>query len=251
MIDLHTHILPGIDDGSRTLEDAIGMAWAAVADGIRAVAATPHVRDDWPTKATDMERLVADVREALGSAGIPLQVLPGGEVALDQLDRLEPGELEQFGLGGNPDFLLVEFPYYGWPLGLAHRVVELRSRGVTPVLAHPERNADVQARPERLRPLVDDGALCQITAASVDGRLGRRARAAGLELIDAGLAHLLASDAHTPDVRGIGMGAAARALGDEALAHWLTYDVPAAIVAGEPVPPRPPAQPRRFSLFRR
>jgi protein-tyrosine phosphatase len=251
MIDLHTHILPGIDDGARTLEDAIGMAWAAVADGIRAVAATPHVRDDWPTSAADMERLVADVREALESAGIPLQVLPGGEIALDRLDRLEARELERFGLGGNPDFLLVEFPYYGWPLGLAHRVTELRSRGVTAVLAHPERNADVQARPERLRPFVADGALCQITAASIDGRLGRRPRAAGLELVEAGLAHLLASDAHTPDVRGIGMGAAARALGDDALARWLTYDVPAAIVAGEPLPPRPPAGPRRFSLFRR
>jgi protein-tyrosine phosphatase len=250
LIDLHTHILPGVDDGSRTLEDALDMARAAVADGIRAVAATPHVRDDFPTDAARMERGVAELRSALAEEGIALDVLPGGELALDRLGRLSEDELSGFGLGGNPDYLLLETPYTGWPLALPEQVRALATRGIVPVLAHPERNPDVQRDPERLRPLVLMGALCQVTASSLDGRIGKQARRTGLHLVQTGLAHLVASDAHTPDVRGIGMADAAASVGDEALAGWLTYGVPAAIVGGTELPPRPQARPRR-RLFRR
>ena len=248
VIDLHTHILPGVDDGARTLDDALGMARAAVADGIRVVAATPHVRDDFPTTAATMERGVAELRQALAAAGVALDVRPGGEIALGELDRLGPDGLARFGLGGNPAYVLLEFPYVGWPLALAGRVHDLVARGVTPVLAHPERNADVQAQPERLRPLVLGGALVQVTAASLDGRTGKRTRQAGLVLVRAGLAHLVASDAHTSAVRGIGLTEAARAVGDAALARWLTVDVPGAIVGGGPLPVRPQGR-RRRRLF--
>jgi protein-tyrosine phosphatase len=251
VIDLHTHILFGIDDGSRTPGDALEMARAALADGTRVVAATPHVREDWPTSPDAMEARVADLRRLLAEAGIPMQILTGGEMDIHRLVELPEEDVQRFGLGGNPDYLLVECPYYGWPLGLPDRLLTLRERGITPVLAHPERNAEVQGDPERLRPLVEAGMLCQVTAASLDGRIGRRSRACGLMLVETGLAHLVASDAHTPDVRSIGMGRAARAVGDEALARWLTYDVPAAIVGGLPLPPRPPVSPRRFSLFGR
>lgn len=247
MIDLHAHILPGVDDGARTLDDAIGMARAAVAGGVRIAAATPHVRDDYPTPAATMERRLSELRAALREAGVPLDVRAGGEIALDHLGRLSPEELARFGLGGNPRYVLVEFAYYGWPLPLETHVRELGARGVTAVIAHPERNAEVQADPERLRPIVDAGALVQVTAASIDGRLGKRCRAAGLHLIEDGMAHLIASDAHTPEIRGIGMSAAAAAFEDEALARWLTRGVPGAIVAGKPLPPRPAGRrrPRR------
>ncbi len=108
-----------------------------------------------------------------------------------------------------------------------------------------------QARPERLRPIVLAGALVQVTAASLDGRIGRRARDTGFELVEAGLAHLIASDAHTPDVRGIGMSEAAIAVGDEALAGWLTLGVPAAIVDGGPFSAQPARQPCRPGCSRR
>ena len=107
------------------------------------------------------------------------------------------------------------------------------------MLAHPERNAEVQEDPERLRPIVDAGVLVQLTAASVDGRLGRAQASASRALLDARLAHLIASDAHAPAIRAIGMTAAAEAVGDDALARWLTHDVPAALLAGAPVPERP------------
>lgn len=250
MIDLHTHILPGLDDGSRTLEDALEMARSAVAEGIRAVAATPHVRDDYPTDPEQMERGVADLRAALGAAGVQLDVLAGGELALDRLAALPEEDVARFGLGGNPDYVLLETPYFGWPLALPEQVRALIARGVVPVLAHPERNPDVQRDPERLRPLVLMGALCQVTAASLDGRIGRQARRTALTLVETGLAHLVASDAHLPDVRGIGMAAAAESVRDPALARWLTYGIPAAIVGGTELPPRPPVRPRR-RLFRR
>lgn len=245
MIDLHSHILPGVDDGAATLEESLEMARAAVADGIQVIAATPHVREDYPTTPETMERLVAELSAELAAADIPLQVLPGGEIGLDRLDDLSPEDLRRFGLGGSEAHLLLEFPYVGWPLGLEERVFRLAAAGVAAVIAHPERNSEVQAAPERLEPAVRAGALVQVTAASLDGRLGRRSQRAGLDLLERRLAHLLASDAHAPSIRGIGMSAAVEALGDEELARWLTVDAPAAVVAGGEIPPRPGRPPRR------
>jgi tyrosine-protein phosphatase YwqE len=107
----------------------------------------------------------------------------------------------------------------------------------------------VQAAPERLEPIVEAGTLVQVTAASLDGRLGRTAREAGLQLIELQCAHLIASDAHHPGIRAVGMAAAARAVGDEALARWLTDDVPRAVVDGAEPPERP--EPRRRGWFSR
>jgi protein-tyrosine phosphatase len=239
VIDLHSHILPGLDDGAQTLEDAVALAKAAVADGIRVIAATPHVRSDYPTSAAQMEELVGSLRQELRARDVPLEVLPGGEIALDRLPALDEDELGRFGLGGNPKCLLLEAPYLGWPLAIEDTVFQLQVRGFRIVYAHPERNGDVQASPELLAPLVERGMLVQLTAASLDGRLGPRARKTGLRLLELGLAHLLASDAHAPDLRQIGMSAAARAVGDAELARWLTEDVPAAVVAGDEIPPRP------------
>lgn len=243
MIDLHSHVLPGIDDGAEDIEGSLEIARAAVADGITVLAATPHVRDDYPTDAATMERLLLEVQAAVAAAGLPLRVVGGGELSLDMAALLPFDEIRRFGLGGNPRYALVETPYAGWPLDVANRLYELRSNDITPVLAHPERNADVQAHPDRLEPLVEAGALVQVTAASLDGRLGRRARATGLLLVERGLAHLVASDAHAGSVRQIGMTAARAAIGDPVLADWLTVEVPGAILRGEALPPRPHTRP--------
>jgi protein-tyrosine phosphatase len=239
VIDLHSHILFGIDDGARSLEQSLEIARAAVADGITVIAATPHVRDDWPTDASVMEYRVAELRAELEQAQIPLDLRSGGEIALDWLVRLAEQELRRFGLGGNPRYVLVEMPYHGWPLRLPDEFFALVARGIAPVLAHPERNAEVQANPARVAPLVESGVLIQVTAASLDGRLGRRAQECGLRLIHDGLAHMLVSDAHHASVRQVGMSAAAKAVGGGALADWLTQDVPAAILTDSEMPPRP------------
>jgi protein-tyrosine phosphatase len=254
VIDLHSHILPGVDDGAATYDDALGMAEAAAADGIRVIAATPHVRAaDYPTSPEQMERLVDSLRRKLREAPVPLELLPGGEIAFDMLPDLGDGDLRRFGLAGNPRYLLLETPYLGWPLGLEQNFFELQLRGFTPVLAHPERNGEVQSSPERLAPLVERGTLIQLTAASLDGRLGPGPQKTGLRLLELGLAHMLASDAHAPTLRQIGMSAAARGLHDEELARWLTEEVPRAIVDDREIPPRPqrPAHRFRRPSFRR
>jgi protein-tyrosine phosphatase len=182
-----------------------------------------------------MEAALAELQAA--SAGI-LRVVGGGELDIGELE-LPPSELQRFALAGNPRYLLVETPYHGWPLDLADRLFQLVAIGITPVLAHPERNFDVQSRPDLLEGVVASGTLVQLTAASVDGSGGRRAKACAAVLLKRELVHLIASDAHAPTVRAIGMSAAARAVGDADLARWLTYDVPRAIVDDSPLPERP------------
>lgn len=249
MVDLHSHILAGLDDGARTLEESVEIALAAARDGVSVMAATPHVRDDYPTTAKTMERLVLELERTLREHGIGLRLLGGAEIAIAQLQTLSARELSRFGLGGNPHYLLVEFPYFGWPLSLEGELWKLTQRGITPVLAHPERNPEVQLAPARVAQLVAAGALVQLTAASVDGRLGRRNKRAAAALIAAGHAHIIASDAHWPGLRAAGLSSAVSAVGDPELADWLTKAVPAAIVEGKALPPRPQKNPR--SLRRR
>lgn len=245
MIDLHSHVLYGVDDGPEKLAGSLAICEAAASDGVTVLAATPHVRRDYPTPPELMEHRLAEVAAA---AGETIRLVPGGELDLAELRR-PLDELRRFALAGNPEYLLVETPYYGWPLELPGVLFDLRLGGIVPVLAHPERNGEVQLRPDVLEPLVAGGCLVQLTAASVDGRLGRGARACAARLLELGLAHLIASDAHEPSVRAVGMSSAVETVGDE-LGAWLAEDVPRAIVEGTPLPPRP-ARRRPRLRFRR
>ncbi len=245
MIDLHSHILPGLDDGSRTVEDARGLARRAAEDGVTAIAATPHVRADYPTRPEEMERGVLMLREDFLEQGIQVEVLHGGELDLDMLGFLNDDDLRRFSLARSERYLLLEFPYSGWPSGLEETIHGLGLKGFVAVLAHPERNREVQADPGRLAEAVRLGALVQLTAASVEGRIGRSSRKAAGRLLERGLAHVLASDAHTPEIREAGLAAAAAAVGDDRLAAYLTAEAPAAIAAGQAVPPPPRTLPRR------
>jgi protein-tyrosine phosphatase len=245
MIDLHAHILPGLDDGVATVEEACELARRAAADGVTAIAATPHVREDYPTTPAQMEAAVRVLREAFRVAGIGVDLLPGGEIALESLALLDREDLLRFSLAQSGRYLLVEFPYVGWPLALETSLRKVQAAGLVPIIAHPERNREVQERPDRLAPLVAAGTLVQITAASLDGRLGRSARKAAQALLHDGAAHLLASDAHSAGVREAGLADAFAAVGDAALARYLTSDAPAAIVAGDVLPMRPVPKTRR------
>lgn len=242
MIDLHSHVLPGLDDGAKDLAESIEICRAAAADGITVLAATPHVRHDYPTTPEQMEAALVEVREAVGDL---VTLVRGGELDVAELGR---DDLAAFTLGDG-SYLLVETPYVGWPLDVADRLFRLRVAGFGVVLAHPERNAEVQRTPRLLEPLVAAGALVQLTAASVDGRLGDGANRTAHALLDFGLAHLVASDAHSAAVRAISMSAAARKL-EPALARWLTEDVPRAVLNDDSVPPRPNVRPRRRWFLR-
>ncbi len=245
MIDLHTHLLPGIDDGPATTEESLELAAELAAGGVSLAACTPHVRDDHDTTPEKMEAALAAFQGELAAAGIPLEVRGGGEIAIDKLPELDADALLRYGLCGNPRLLLLEFPYFGWPLALPVIVTRLAAEGVVPVLAHPERSPEVQESPERLRPIVEAGAYVQLTASSLAGGAGSRSARCSRTLLDAGLAHLLASDAHGRVIARSGIREGARAAGDEALGSWLTEDVPRALVSGLSVPPRPEPPRRR------
>jgi protein-tyrosine phosphatase len=241
LIDLHSHVLPAVDDGPPDDAVARSILAAARAEGIETIAATPHVRADHPTTVEQMEAGVERVR----AYGDDVRVLPGGELDLEFLRTLDDATLRRFGLGGNPNLLLVETPFYGWPNSLADQVFDLQLRGFRILLAHPERNPEVQEAPEKVRGLVEAGVAVQLTAGSVDGRLGRRAAATAKRLLELGLAHCIASDAHAAHVRAVGMRGAVAAVGEAELGRWLTEAVPAALLAGDELPARPPGRRRR------
>lgn len=250
MVDLHTHVLPGIDDGASDVEEAIEIVRLIAADGARTIVATPHVRDDYPTTPEQMARTLRDLREAVAAAGIEVELLGGGEISLGSLALHDGEALARFGLGGNPGLLLLEFPDFGWPLSLAFECSRLLERGIVPVIAHPERNVALEKHVPELARLVSAGAVVQLTAASLDGRSGRATAARARQLLELELAHVVASDAHAPAVREGGLTAAAEAVGDE-LGHWLTRLAPAALLSAAPLPPRPAGQRRRWTRIKR
>lgn len=249
MKDLHSHILPGLDDGARSLEEARELARRCVAEGVTAIAATPHVRSDYPTTPEQMERGVAELRADLAEAGIALEVVHGGELGLDRLGDLTEDDLRRFSFAQGGAYVLLECPYSGSPLELVPAIKKLRASGLTPLLAHPERNPDVIERPSRLGSLVELGVLVQVTAASINGQFGKPAKKTAAKLVELGLVHVIASDSHGPHIREGGLAAAAESLGDPGLARHLTDEVPGAILAGESVAVPPIRPTRRFRVF--
>jgi protein-tyrosine phosphatase len=250
VIDLHSHVLPGLDDGPVDLTGSVAIAREAAAGGVTVIAATPHVREDYPTSAVAIADALVTVREALRAASIGIEVLPGAEVAFERLRHLDLDQLRAYGLAGSPNYLLVELPFFGWPPGIHEQVQRLEEGGMTTVLAHPERNSAVQESPRRLAELVGGGVLVQVTAGSLAGGFGSTVARTANALLSGGLVHLVASDTHRAGGSGsrTALGPAVESLRDPALAHWLTHAVPAAIVAGVAPPPRPP---RRDRWYRR
>ena len=126
MIDIHSHILPGIDDGARSLEEARELASQTLADGVTVIVATPHVRSDFPTTPERMEMGVAELRADLARTGIELEVVHGGEIALERLGDLDADELRRFSLGQTGRYVLLECPYFSSPLELVPAIKALR-----------------------------------------------------------------------------------------------------------------------------
>lgn len=192
MIDLHCHILPGVDDGSLDLGDSLAMARQAVADGIERVCATPHIRHDHDVRIEQIAGRVEDLNRALRDEGLPLTVLRGGEVAETAVEGLSEEELGRVSLGGGGWILLEPAP---GPLSdtLIARVAHLAERGHRTLIAHPERHLSADMY-ERIAILIANGALVQATA---DFFLRERFADGMRMLADAGLVHVLSSDAHS------------------------------------------------------
>lgn len=246
VIDLHCHLLPGIDDGPADLGGSLAMAQAHVQAGVEVVAATPHVAWDMPNEAATIELRLTDVRVALAAAGIPLQVVRGAEIDVHQAVGLSDAQLRALALGDGP-WLLLEAPLTKG-VGLAPVARALLGRGHRVLIAHPERSPLLQNDPEALRALVREGAATQVTAGSFAGSFGRTVRDYAEAMLEAGLVHSVASDAHDTVRRPPGIAAPLAAAGLEELAPLLAQEAPAAILAGDPLPPAPRWRRRRSGL---
>jgi protein-tyrosine phosphatase len=249
MIDLHCHVLPGVDDGPETLEASLDLARAAVAEGTRVLVATPHVNYRYPTVAATMLEAVERTNAALRDAGLPIEVAPGAEIAHDALPDLDDTELRALTLGGGPN-LLLEAPLGAVGGDFEDAVAELQGRGFGVVLAHPERSPSFHRDTERLTGLVGRGALCSVTSSAFTGRFGKPVRQLAERLLAGGLVHDVASDAHDaerrPPLLRSPLVASERHLpGLSGHIAWLTEAAPATILSGEPLPARPPLPARR------
>ncbi|MEW6770756.1 MAG: CpsB/CapC family capsule biosynthesis tyrosine phosphatase [Bacillota bacterium] len=202
MIDIHAHILPGLDDGPETPEDSLEMARAFVKAGYTTVVATPHVISGvYDHTRAAILRSVRRFQEQLQAAGIPLTVLPGAEYHVS--DRLLPllraGEL--LTLNDTGKYLLVELPFYQMPEYVSQVLFELLLAGVTPIIAHPERNDFIARRPGVLAEICRKGVLAQVTAGALTGLFGSQAKRAAAYFIKEETAQFVATDAHGPDAR--------------------------------------------------
>lgn len=238
MIDLHCHFLPDVDDGARTVDDALALAAASVANGITHAVLTPHVHPGvFDNSLSILEPVFIRYRESLKEAGIALQVFLGGEVRLhpDALDLLAADDLPTIGTLGEERIVLLEFPDGHIPAGAAKACRYFADRGVRLLIAHPERNKEVMRDPACIKPFVDAGCLLQLTAASVIGRFGPQALDAAHQLLARGLVAVVATDAHNmahrPPVLREARDAIAKLYGS-GLAHRLTEEMPAAIISG-------------------
>lgn len=257
MVDLHCHLLPGIDDGPHDMEAAIELARAVAADGVYMAAATPHVRPDHPRVVpSELAERCGDLGDRLSADGVELELVPGGEVDLLWALEASDDDLRLCSYGQRGTDLLVETPYNPLLPSFEDMLFRLTLKGHRILLAHPERNPTFQGDPDRLAALAQRGVLLQVTADSLM-RAPRGSRSADLArgLVRDGLAHALASDAHGPTtVERASLGAGANRASDlvgPQRAGWLVEDAPAAIAAGRPLPPMPAAEPRRRGLVSR
>jgi protein-tyrosine phosphatase len=236
-VDIHFHLLPGVDDGPADLPASLDLAEAALAAGTATVVATPHFRTDLgTTDARDVAARVVDLRASLAEARVPLEVVTGAELGHDMAFRLGQAELDLLAQGPpGARWLLVETPFHGIGEDFHAATAELRERGFGVLVAHPERSADASLDgASGLRREVAAGSLAQLNALSLTGGHGEEARASAWALLAGGLVAVVASDAHGPS-RPPALRMAHEALLDggvtPAAAHELVVSGPKALLA--------------------
>jgi protein-tyrosine phosphatase len=255
LIDLHCHLLPGLDDGPATIDESLALARAARESGIEAIVATPHIREDYPFDPAEIPLRARELEQALREAGIAIRVVEGAEVAITRVPDLDQATLRVLCLGDGP-YMLVESPYTYATTVLEETVFDLQVRGFRPVLAHPERAPSFQQEPDRLARLVERGVLCSVTAASMTGAFGGTVKKFTALIFSRGLVHNVASDAHDAVRRPVDLRGGFESLDKElpglaVQVDWFTQLVPEAITTGQEVPAAPGLPQRRARGWRR
>lgn len=236
MIDTHLHILPGVDDGPETIDEALALARVLVQEGVHSAIATPHYNDEFPRRsASEIQARVHDLQFVLDRQGIPLRLFAGHEVLI------KPGLVEDIQSGrvatlNGSRYLLLELWTSTWIPETERVIFELRAAGIVPVLAHVERYRAIQDNPGRLAALVRQGVLAQLTAGSLTNLWGKTVRRSAETLLKKGLIHCIASDAHglqkrMPEI-AVGLQCAEKLAGKVSTQRVIEI-VPAAIVQNE------------------
>ena len=237
MIDLHCHILPGLDDGPRGVDEAMAMVRMAAEDGTRTICATPHKgTSEWNASRETIIEFTRRMRSLIAQAGVAIDLLPGCELsATSDIDALgRAGDLVP--LGGKGRFLLVELPFTGHVGAMQNLFFELEVMGYRIIIAHPERSMACQREPDLIERLHDRGYWTQINAGSFAGRNGRRVRNLCLQWLRKGLVDVIASDGHSVRSRRPLLSPARKTVikaTDENTWDELTVHNPAQVLASE------------------
>jgi protein-tyrosine phosphatase len=256
MIDLHSHILPDLDDGASDWEQSLVLARVAVEDGIKGLVCTPHwVPGKYEnTRSIVLERF-AEFRKKLKENSIPLDVYPGAELRIDisLTRRILAGELLTINDGGS--YALIELPDEGLPDNLEDYFWQIQLKGIKPIIGHVERNSTLRHDPERLYRWSESGILCQITASSILGEFGAEVREFSVRLLEHRMAHMVVTDSHGLRVRAPKLSGAFQVieelLGRE-IAEEMTRGIPERIINGEsfiPAEPLPLKKPGKKSFL--
>jgi protein-tyrosine phosphatase len=243
MIDIHCHVLPETDDGAISLEESVAMCRAAAADGIKTIVATPHMFNGvyaTPDKETISQKIAA-VTQACDAC---VNIVPGGEVRYSHEIFEEVGDPgTRIRLNGG-SYMLLEFPFRSLPPNIEMTIFQILNAGVTPVIAHPERNRRLQEKPAILAGLIERGAFAQLDAGSLTGSFGPEAHHLAKRIVEAGLAHFIATDAHHQDRRRPVLSSAvavATDWGGEEYARAMVEANPEALINDRAIPFQPDA----------
>lgn len=201
MLDIHSHILPGVDDGSDSMEESIEMARIYLDNGINKVIATPHYIEGIENKCKDENKIVlGQLREELLKSGLDLDVFLGNEIytTMDMIDYLEEGKVATL---NDSKYILIEFPMFDIPLYVDDLIYELLLKGYVPIIAHPERNKNIIGDPNILYDFIEKGALAQLNLPSIQGRYGKNIKSTGEILLKHNMIHFVGTDAHSKNKR--------------------------------------------------
>lgn len=237
MIDIHCHILPGIDDGPREWEESLAMCEMAVKDGIRTIVATPHINDGpYSNSKEKILKKIDELRTRI-SGRFELDILPGADihVTFDLVERLKSKEIPTI---NNKSYILLELPHEILPPNLESLIFEIRVMGITPIITHVERTHWIKRKFQDIERFIELGALIQITAMSITGEFGRAAKQWSEKLLNEKLVHIIASDGHSingrPPILSRALDVASSIAGkDEAYA--MVHDIPLKVIKGEEV----------------
>lgn len=202
MIDIHSHILPGVDDGPKNEQESIEMAIQAVEQGIHTIVATPHHKNrTYDNERESIETHTAILQKLLAEQNIPLTLLPGQETRIhgSMVEGLEEGTILPL---NHTNYVHVEMPTDSVPRYAQQLLYDMQRAGYIPIIVHPERNREFLRNPDRLYRLVQNGALTQVTAASLLGKFGKDMQRFSDQMIESNLTHFVASDAHNTTSRG-------------------------------------------------